>query len=100
MNKLINEELDRIIKEKGYFNSRHEGYAVLLEELQELQEEYYNIENYLNGFWDKHCRKDTKKANNELMAILDCLDYRSQCLIKEAIQVAAVIKKIKVRETL
>jgi hypothetical protein len=99
MNELINEELDRIINEHGCYNSRKEGWATLLEELQELQEEFDVIGSLLDEFWYSHCRKDTAKANPHLMDILDRLDYKSECLIKEAVQVSAVIKKIRISET-
>lgn len=35
----VDQELDAALKEHGEFNSCHEGYAVLLEELEELWEE-------------------------------------------------------------
>jgi len=37
--KLVKDELDRATKEYGPFNSCHEGYAILLEEVEELWEE-------------------------------------------------------------
>jgi|GEM_PF-5988986 hypothetical protein len=98
MNKLINEELDGIIEKHGYYNSRKEAWATALEELQEVNEEYLVIEELLQELWHSHCRKDTAKANPHLMDILDRLDHRSECLVKEAIQIAAVIKKIKAGE--
>lgn len=37
--KLVKDELDRALADHGNFNSTHEGYAIILEELDELWDE-------------------------------------------------------------
>ena len=51
----IYRELDRAMSEYGPFHSAHEGYAVLLEELDEV--------------WDEIKKDDSKRAREELVQV-------------------------------
>ena len=62
---LIDREVNKIVKQHGLFNSAHELYAVLKEEIEEQQEA-------LNNFWDSVKKNDPN--------------------IEELVQIAAVAK--------
>lgn len=93
VDELIDEEYLNAIKKYGYdYNSLHEGYAILKEEIEEVDIEIEDIERWLNSFWtsikiDMYYR-DTK----------DCVEELEVCVknaIKELAQVGAVLRKIK-----
>lgn len=73
------------------YNSLHEGYAVLLEEVEEVKEGYADIDTYLEELW-KGIRGwelcDKKLCLHKLLA-------DTQQAIKELAQVGAVLMKIK-----
>ena len=81
-------ELRNIIKEHGaFYNSEHEGYAILLEEVEELKESVDIIQRYLSDLW-------TNIRNNEIKNInLDGIGNWARSAAEEAIQVAAVSEK-------
>ena len=53
--RLVKEEYDRASEQHGdRFNSPHEAYAVMLEELEEAEHEYFSARGFLkDSFWDK-----------------------------------------------
>ncbi|NIO19963.1 MAG: hypothetical protein GTN76_04285 [Candidatus Aenigmarchaeota archaeon] len=52
---LVKEEIERAVKQHGGFNSPHEGYAVIKEELEEFEDELdavkKGLEKHLDGIW-------------------------------------------------
>ena len=72
------------------YHSLHEGYAVLLEEIEETEKDLDYIKNHLAMLWDavKADSESEVKTNARLMA-LDAVE-----LAKEACQIAAVCRKI------
>lgn len=73
------------------FNSLHEGYAVLLEEVEEVIPEIKFLEKLLDIFWH------SIKVNN-ISFDLECVEEMLNCVensIKELAQVGAVLMKIK-----
>lgn len=87
---LIEEELRAAMDEHGDFHSFHEGYAVLLEEVDELEFSYDRVRCLSRLMWD-HIRKD----NNEgAIKIAFQMLKEAQCAAAEAIQVAAMAQKI------
>lgn len=72
------------------YSSHHEAYAVLLEEVEEVEKEFDYIKNHLAMIWDAVKQDDTNevKANARIIA-LDAVE-----LAKEACQIAAVCRKI------
>ena len=72
------------------YHSDHEGYAVLLEEVEETERDLDYIKNHLVMLWDavKADSSSEVKANARIIA-LDAVQ-----LAKEACQIAAVARKI------
>ena len=88
---LVAEELEAANAEHAQFHSLHEGYAVMLEEVEECADELKCIENALNCMWGNVKHDATVNARQ-------CTDYLEQhalYLAAEAIQVAAMARKMK-----
>lgn len=73
------------------FNSLHEGYAVLLEEVEEANEDMTRIKYSLEDFW-KWIKQDTKINPKDIDIVIE--EYLKYC-ISELAQVGAVLMKIK-----
>ena len=91
VSKLADEELNRSYEKFPKFNSPHEGYAVILEEVDELKEEIFGhdkIDGSMKWFWNniKHNSKYRQESINELK---DAALHAAA----EAIQVAAMAQK-------
>lgn len=86
-------ELERAnTKHPDQFASRHEGYAVLLEEFQEFDFEYRNMENQLKYLWSSIKKdKDIESLNYYLK---DLKEYTDNALL-ELIQIRAMIDKFE-----
>ena len=72
------------------YHSLHEGYAVLLEEVEEAAKELDYIENHLSMIW--YAVKSDNEAEVKSNARVIALDAVN--LAKEAVQIAAVCRKI------
>ena len=88
---LITEELMRANTAFPLFASQHEGYAVLLEEVEEACEEMEDIVAGTAAVWNAVRGNFT----NELACTIDGIGYSARLLIGEAIQVAAMVEKFK-----
>ena len=89
---LINEEyLNAVVNHGEKYNSLHEGYAVLLEEVEEVKSEITQLLNSFDVFWL------WVKRNNQGHKYLCVEDmYKAtENAIKELAQVGAVLMKIK-----
>ena len=84
----IEEEKDAAILNHGYFHSNHEFWAVLKEEVEELQERSAYIASKFDLFW-KAVRGDAV-LNQDTLNIVRKNAINAAC---EAVQVAAVIDK-------
>ncbi|MBE6344662.1 MAG: hypothetical protein E7063_03075 [Spirochaetaceae bacterium] len=73
------------------YHSLHEGYAILLEEVEEVKESYADVDIYLEELW-KGIR-GWKLFDKEIC--LNKLLVDTQNAIKELAQVGAVLMKIK-----
>lgn len=82
-------ERNRIVQKKGFYHTPHEGYAVLLEEVEEAHEEMESLGADMKSFW-RMIREDndTEAANIADMMYQDAIRGAA-----ELIQVAAVCKK-------
>lgn len=84
---LVSRELERANRDNPPFHSRHEGYAVILEEAEELSEETECVFRLLAELWETV--KANKAASTEE---LKQAAIRAAC---EAVQVAAMAEKFE-----
>lgn len=84
---LVDKELAAANERFPQFHSQHEGYAVILEELEETKESLCNMELTLKQAWG-HI-KDNRSARFELV-LAGLVAQNAAC---EAIQVAAMCRK-------
>jgi predicted RNase H-like nuclease (RuvC/YqgF family) len=93
VDELIDEEYQNAIKKYGYdYNSLHEGYAILKEEIEEVDIEIEDLKRWLDDFWisikNDRYYNDTEHCVEELEV---CVENA----IKELAQVGAVLRKMK-----
>ncbi len=88
---LVGKELEAANKKFPLFKSPHEGYAVLLEEIDELKYEVKTLKIHKKALWK------FVKANHQCDCIerLNQIKLRAVCAAIEAIQVAAMCEKFK-----
>ena len=92
VNELIQAEYKNACENFGEkFNSLHEGYAVLLEEVEEANEDMTRIKYSLEDFW-KWIKQDTKINPKDIDIVIE--EYLKYC-ISELAQVGADLIKIK-----
>lgn len=84
---LASRELERANLDNPPFHSRHEGYAVILEEAEELSEETGCVFRLLSELWES-IRADKPASTEELKQAA----IRAAC---EAVQVAAMAEKME-----
>jgi hypothetical protein len=87
---LINKEFDFSMTKYPWFNSPHEGYAVIKEEVEEASEELDQIINRLAEVWNNI------RCNMNAEASMEFLLHTAINAITELIQVAAMAQKYKV----
>jgi hypothetical protein len=87
--KLADEELKRSYKKFSVFNSSHEGYAVIAEEVEEHEDDTQYIRTDKNTLWDA-VKKNDKKLS---AAVIFALKRDAIHAAAEAIQVAAMAQK-------
>jgi hypothetical protein len=85
---LITNELILARKKFSPFNSPHEGYAVILEEVEELNDDLEDVFKYLNSLWNNIKNNDI----NEQGLYISQMQSKLPALIYEAIQVAAMVE--------
>lgn len=91
INEAVSLEIVNAVKTYGAdYNSNHEAYAVLLEEVEEAEKVLDYIKNHVAMIWDavKVDNDNEVKSNSRIIAS-DAVD-----LAKESCQIAAVAKKI------
>lgn len=69
------------------YHSEHEGYAVLKEEIEEMEEEQTRINQFIRVLWLN------VKTNDKLNGTLKGIKGRAEYLAHEAFQVSAVCQK-------
>ena len=78
------------VRHGGTFASTHEGYAVILEEVEEAKADLNALELYVDALW--RCVKADKYTNDEQLKVLQ---RRAIHAAGELIQVAAMVYKFK-----
>jgi hypothetical protein len=73
------------------YNSLHEAYAILLEEVEEVEKEMSFLKRWLENSWES-IKTENKYYQNEC---IEQLEICSTNAIKELAQVGAVLKKIQ-----
>jgi hypothetical protein len=92
VNELIQAEYKNACEKFGEkYHSLHEGYAILLEEVEEAKESYADVDTYLEELW-KGIR-GWKLFDKEIC--LNKLLVDTQNAMKELAQVSAVLQKIQ-----
>lgn len=91
---LVQKEHDAATEKYGPIASLHEGYAVLLEEVEETKEAVSRVEHHTAFMW-KHLRENSKESALRRVEYIKAQSIQAAC---EAIQVAAVCKRILDRE--
>ena len=84
---LIEEELAEANKIHPLFQSPHEAYAVMLEELEEVKEELYACDELLDATWGR-VRSDFGVAD-----LMQRLKGHAVFMVQEGIQLAAMAQK-------
>lgn len=85
---LVQNEFDMACEDNGErFNSDHEAFSVILEEVAESKEELQIVIDCMNGLW-RSVRQDNKSGD-----ILTDIERHARRLACEAIQVAAMARK-------
>lgn len=87
---VVKDELKAAYEKFSANNSRHESYAVLLEEFEELQIEMENLKYWISIVWSK--TKDNAPTD-ELRDRLVNAAITSRSLVAEAVQTSAMIQK-------
>ena len=84
-------ELQKIVKDHGaVYASEHEGYAVLLEEVQEASEASKDMQNKLDIVWSSIRYNFSKEA---IAVQLKEVAYTALALAEEAVQCTAVCER-------
>lgn len=90
INKAVMGETENAVKNYGeVYNSPHEGYAVLLEEVEEASDDLTYIKNNLGVLWQ------SIKTNDLDSTLITDIEGMAQMLALEAVQIAAVCSKFK-----
>ena len=87
---LVKRELEEANKIHPQFSSTHEGYAVILEETEELAEESEEIEKLIRTWW-AYLRKDEDTGIQKRR--VEKIRIHAVNAVKEAIQVIAMCDK-------
>jgi len=90
---LVNKELESANKQFPLFHSEHEGYAVILEEVEEVKEQVENVDKVMNMMW-QHIKLNCLEPRSSV--ITSKLKKAALDLATEALQVAAMAQKMKV----
>ena len=91
INAAIADELAAAKKKYPSNNSRHEGYAVLLEEFEEMCDELEDLDAYMDRIWGSTKRNVSTEIYRDF---LERAGGKARLLIAEAVQTAAMIDKM------
>lgn len=90
---LVQKELKSANEHFPPFNSAHEGYAVLLEEIEELKENVSEIKQNVHAIWQVIRQNDV--CEERMDPLINRIEISAVNAAVEAIQVAAMCEKFK-----
>ena len=91
LRKLVEQELEAANRENPPFHSAHEGYAVILEEVEEARDELNNLDFQIVRLWGS-----VKSNQVAAMGDIACdIENHAVHLAAEALQVAAMARKFR-----
>lgn len=88
---LIKEELESARSKFSNLNSSHEGYAVILEEFEELKEEIEAFEQNIQALWKAVKTNDSDKQAQDVRL----MENITKKIIKESVQLGAMCRRFK-----
>lgn len=91
-NEAIEKELTEANKQFRAFASTHEGLAVILEELEETEDELNDLKGQMKRLWIMTKKNATKE---EFETALEQMNQTATDMVEEAIQTAAMIRKLQ-----
>lgn len=91
---LVVKELNSANEQFPLFASLHEGYAVMLEEIEEAEFDLEQIKDEIYYIW----QRIKKNENKGVTSLANCIKEYAVDLACEAIQVAAMAEKVIVSE--
>lgn len=86
---LVSKELENANRLNPLFHSQHEGFAVIVEELQEATEELREAYRHIDYAWNQIRLNNSCVARQQIVGV----EYAAERLATEAIQTAAMCKK-------
>ena len=93
--KIVEKEYEFAVEKYGQFHSRHEGYAVAKDEMDEFKEEYDKLVLEMAEVW-KQIKED--KSAGDVKFAISCARGAAIRMIAEGIQIAAMLEKMEVFE--
>lgn len=89
VDKLIKNELEYARSKFSNLNSSHEGYAVILEEFEELKEEMEDFDKTLQELWKEVRSNDNKQQADHIIS----MEEVTKKIIKETVQLGAMCRR-------
>ena len=86
---LFDKELQKANKNNSQFHSAHEGYAFLLEEVEEINDVWYRLLGFVDDIWTFNAKKNEKTTQH-----VEATKEFTIELIKEVIQLGAMCEKL------
>jgi len=94
IDQLIESELKEVDEKWTNYHSHHEAYAVIKEEVEELQWEIERVDSWLGMYWDK-VKNPKVKVRLDEKGLLNQVKNHAHNAIKEAVQVYVTALRVE-----